>query len=287
MICLLAFSLLLGSAHAQQTEQWRAWNQPIEPFRIIGNIYYVGATGIAAYLITGDDGHVVIDGGFKETAPLIRDSIQKLGFRLEDVKILLNSHAHFDHCGGLAELKELTGARLLASPGDAELLEGGGKGDFLLGDEGLFPAVSVDGRLADGEEVRLGDISLTARLTPGHTRGCTTWTMRAEEDGKTYDVVSVCSVTVLPEMKLTSEPSYPGIAEDFAHSFDVLESLPCDVFLASHGMFFGLEDKIKAMKENSEVNPFIDPERYRSYVERGKKRYLERLADEKQASSGD
>ena len=229
-------------------------------------------------------GHVLIDGGFPETAAIIRDSIIKLGFRLEDVKILLNSHAHFDHSGGLAELKEATGARLLASAGDAALLESGGKGDFLLGDTGLFPAVSVDGQLADGEEVRLGDISLTARLTPGHTRGCTTWTLRAEEGGKTYDVVAVCSVTVLPDVKLTKQPSYPGIAEDFAHTFEVLESLPCDVFLASHGSFFQLENKIEALKKSPEVNPFIDPERYRWYVKRGKERFLKRLADEKGTS---
>lgn len=275
-----------GLLVAQENEQWRSWNQPVEPFRLIGNVYYVGANEIAAYLITSSDGHILIDGGFPETAAIIQANVARLGFQIEDVEILLNSHAHFDHAGGLAELKRLSGAQLFVSDGDADLVENGGKGDFLLGDTGLFPAVSVDRRLADGDVVRLGDVALTARLTAGHTRGCTTWTMTVEEGDHSYEAVFVCSVTVLPDVRLLDEPSYPGIAEDFARTFEVLKALPCDVFLAPHGSFFVLSDKIEALRENPAVNPFVDPARYRAYVERGERRFRERLAEERKDAGG-
>ncbi len=269
---------------AQENEQWRSWNQPVEPFRVMDNIYYVGANEIAAFLITSSEGHILIDGGFPETAAIIHANVAKLGFQIEEVEILLNSHAHFDHAGGLAELKRLSGAQLFISNGDADLIENGGKGDFLLGDTGLFPPVSVDRRLVDGDVVSLGGVTLTAHLTAGHTRGCTTWTMTVEEDDQTYEAVFVCSATVLPNVRLVDQPSYPGIAEDFARTFEVLRALPCDVFLASHGSFFGLRDKIRTLGENPAVNPFIDPARYRAYVERGERRFHERLNEEQKVS---
>ena len=270
---------------AQENELWRAWNQPVDPFQLIGNIYYVGANEIASYLIVGSEGHVLIDGGFPETAGIIRENIARLGFQIEDVAVILNSHAHFDHAGGVAELKEASGAALYVSEGDADLFENGGKGDFLMGDSGQFPAVSVDRRLADGDVVEVGEIALTARVTAGHTRGCTTWTMQVEADAQVHEVVFVCSVTVLPDVRLLDEPSYPGIAEDFERTFAVLKALPCDVFLAPHGQFFRLKEKMAALEAGATVNPFIDPERYRAYITRGEQRFRQRL-DEEQGTPG-
>ena len=282
----LALLLTLPAA-AQKHESWREWNQPVEPFRIVGNLYYVGASDIAAYLVATPEGHVVIDGGFVETAPLIRDSIAALGFELDEVKILLNSHAHFDHSGGLAALKEWAGAELWISEGDADVIEGGGKGDFFLDEkDAAFPPVAVDRRLEDGDAVTLGGTTLTARVTAGHTRGCTTWTMKIAEGDETYDVVSVCSVSVLPGLELVDNPAYPGIADDYARTFEVLEALPCDVFLASHGGFYDLSRKREAMTE-AETNPFVDPEGYRAYVARGKERFERRLAEARAGRSGE
>ncbi len=271
--------LLALPVTAQQNETWRSWNQPVEPFRIVGNLYYVGASDIAAYLIATPEGHIVIDGGFPETAPLIRDSIAALGFGLGEVEILLNSHAHFDHSGGLAALKEWTGAELWIHQRDADVIEGGGKGDFFLDEEdAAFPPVAVDRRLADGDTVTLGGTTLTARLTAGHTRGCTTWTMEIAEGDRTYDVVSACSVSVLPGLELVDNPAYPEIAADYARTFEVLEGLPCNVFLAAHGGFFQLSKKRQAMAEGK-AHPFVDPEGYRAWVARGKERFEKRLAE--------
>src|SRR6185436_13212838 len=194
---------------------------------------YVGASDITSFLITTPAGHILIDGGFEETVPLIRASVKKLGFRLEDVKFLLNNHAHYDHAGGLAMLKKLTGAKLVVSEGDAPLLAAGGHGDFAFGDKYLFPPVQADRTVRDGDTVSLGGVTLTAHLTPGHTKGCTTWTMKVKDGDRTRDVVFAGSLSVLPGVTLAVNPKYPGIAADYAHSFAVLKALPCDIFLSS------------------------------------------------------
>ncbi|MEO7795410.1 MAG: subclass B3 metallo-beta-lactamase [Thermoanaerobaculia bacterium] len=262
-LCAL-FALGSASASAQSNPEWKSWNQPVEPFRIADNLYYVGASDIAAYLITTPEGHILIDGGFAETAPQIAANVAKLGFKLNDVKILLNSHAHFDHAGGLAELKAASGAKLYASAADAPLLESGGKNDFSFGDEGLFPEVKVDRRLADGEKVTLGGAELTARLTPGHTKGCTTWTFKAGS----LDGVVVCSASIL-DYRFVGKESYPGIAADFERTFATLKSLPVQIFLAPHGGFFDLTRKREAATRGMGMrNPFVDPEGYRAWVER-------------------
>lgn len=276
---LLLFPALAG---AQSTETERSWNQPVEPFKIAGNLYYVGASDITAFLVATPEGHILLDGGFPETAPLIRESVKKLGFKLEDVKILLNSHAHFDHAGGLAELKKTTGAKLFASEADAPVLASGGKSDPVLGDSNSFPAVQADRLLKDGDTVSLGGSTMTARLTPGHTRGCTTWTMKLEDGGKRHDAVFVCSTTVLPNVKLTGTPTYPGINEDFAGTFRTLRSLPCDIFLAAHGQFFSLKEKIERLRKGEGINPFVDPEGYRKYLDRAEGLYKQRLEQEQQ-----
>ncbi len=277
---LLALFFLPVLAAGQADPTSRSWNQPVEPFRIAGNLYYVGASDIASYLVATPEGHILLDGGFVETVPIIRESVKKLGFRIEDVKILLNTHAHYDHAGGLAELKKLTGAKLHASEADAPALARGGKDDPLFGDQFLFPPVQVDRLVKDGDTVSLGGSTLTARLTPGHTAGCTTWTMKV--DG--LNAVIVCSTSVLPQMKLGAKPSYPGIAEDFARTFQTLRALPCDLFLAAHASFYKMKDKAELLKKDG-ANPFIDPAGYRAYLDRNEKVFRERLEKDRNASA--
>lgn len=268
---------------AQADETARSWNQPVEPFRIAGNLYYVGASDVTSYLLTTPEGHVLLDGGFAETAPQITRNIEKLGFKVADVKLLLNSQAHYDHAGGLALLKRLTGAKLLASAEDAGQLARGGKGDYKLGDQLPYEPVQADRIVRDGEAVTLGGLTLTARLTPGHTKGCTTWTMVLDDGGKKRNVVFVGGTSVLPETPLIDNPAYPKIAEDYARTFEVLKSLPCDVFLAAHGSFFSLQEKIARRGKPGETNPFVDSAGYKSYIEKAERDFREKLAAQRAA----
>ena len=244
------------------------WTVPFPPYHIIGNIHYVGSKGLASYLITTSQGHILINSNLDTTVPLIRASIEKLGFRFSDVKILLISHAHWDHCAGSARVKELTGARYMVMDADAPEIEAGGKGNFQYGnsESALYKPAKVDRVLHDGDEVKLGDAVLVAHLTPGHTKGCTTWTMKASEGGKNYNVVVVGSPNVNPGYQLARNSRYPRIAEDYERTFRVLKSLPCDVFLGAHGSYFEMEAKVARLKKGG-PNPFIDPAGYESYVD--------------------
>jgi metallo-beta-lactamase class B len=270
-----------GQLAAQSTEFFRSMNRPVEPFRVVGNVYYVGANEITSFLITTPDGHIVLDGGFEETAPMIAASIRKLGFRVEDVRYLLNSQAHIDHAGGLASLQEQSGAKLVASEGDAPVLASGGKGDHAFDGRFSWRAARVDRTIEDGEAVELGGVKLVARITPGHTRGCTSWTMVVEERGDSYPVVFVGSTKALPEVPLLGNRSYPGIAEDFERSFRLLRGLRCDVFLASHGSFFDLGEKARALASGSGPNPFVDPKGYTDFLDRTEREFREKLEREK------
>lgn len=267
---------------AQLSESDQKSNQPRKPFRVIGNIYYVGAADVSSFLITGKAGHILLDAGFAETAPQIQQNIETLGFKVADVKFLLNGQAHFDHAGGLAKLKELTGAQLIASAADAELIARGGKGDFAFGDRLTYEPVKTDRVIADGESISLGDTKMTVHLTPGHTKGCTTWTMSAEEDGKTYQVVFLGGITV-PGYKLVGNAQYPGIAEDYARSFALLKRLPCEVFLGAHGSYFGMEKKLERLGEKP--NPFIDAEGFRQHVAERERAFLEQVDREKREAA--
>jgi metallo-beta-lactamase class B len=259
--------MLVGAGlFAQRDSGERAeWNRPVAPFHIIGNIYYVGVSGVTSFLITTAQGHILVDGGFPETAPIIAKNIAALGFRMQDVKVLLNSHAHYDHCGGLAELKRLSGAQMVASRADAEVLESGGRVSFEGWKNSGFPPVKVDRVIADEETVRLGDVALTANLTPGHTKGCTTWTMPVNVAGKTYHVVFFCSTSV-PGYRLVNNLKYPEIAADYQRSFARLRRLPCDVFLAPHGGFFHLEEK-RARLGKGGANPFVDSTEFSAFLD--------------------
>lgn len=268
------------SASAQSKSQFASLNQPVTPFRIIGNIYYVGASDITSYLIVTPAGGILLDGGFDTTAPQIEKNIQTLGFKLSDVKILLNSHAHLDHAGGLAELKRKTGAQLVLMQGDAEAIA--------VGDHGKFPPAQADRVIHDEDTVRLGGVTMTAHLTAGHTRGCTTWTMVAKEKGKSYHVVFVGSASVLPSYRLIDRPgspaTYPGIAADYEKTFRLLRALPCDVFLGAHGSFYNLTAKRAAMAAHPARNPFIDPAGYRVYIARAEKAYRTALDGQRAAN---
>lgn len=241
-------------------------NEAVAPFRIIGNVYYVGGSNVTSFLIVTREGDILIDGGYARTAPEIERSIRKLGFRLRDVKILLNTHAHSDHAGGLAQLKRDTGAEFEAMAEDAPVLEHGGRGDFYFGNRLTFPAVKPDRILHDGDTVALGSVTLRAVLTPGHTKGCTTWTWTERENGHAYHVVDVCSATVLSGYRLVDNPAYPEIAQDYRKTFERLKHLPCDVFLASHASFFSMQEKLARFEHGEKPNPFIDPEGYQRFV---------------------
>lgn len=267
-------------AAAQKDPTSRSWNRPVEPFRIAGNLYYVGASDVTSFLITTPEGHILLDGGFEETAPLIRESLKKLGFKMEDVKLLLSNHSHFDHAGGLAAIQKLTGAKLVASEGDAPLLARGGRDDYLFGDEMSYPPIQAGRIVRDGDTVTLGGTTLTAHITAGHTPGTTTWTMAVEDGVKGYDVVFAGSTSVLPKVKLTDNPKYPAIAADYAHTFEVLKKLPCDIFLSSHGSFFDLQGKAERLRKGESPNPFVDPQGYRAWVERNEAAYRKALAAE-------
>ncbi len=285
LFSLFSIALLLLSSAISITQKddatRQAWNRPIKPFRVIGNVYYVGAEGVASYLITTPQGHILIDSGLAETVPRIQDSMDQLGFKLEDVKVIVNSHAHYDHAGGLAQLKKLTGAKLMISEADAKVISDGGRSDFQWGDNASFyfePAV-VDRLLKDKDTVELGGVTMIARITPGHTKGCTTWTMKVREGDRDLDVVIVGSTTI-PGYKLLNNAAYPGIVEDYAYSFTLLKSLKCDVFLAPHGSFFGLKEKRLLMDKGAKTNPFIDPQGYQRFIDDTERDYREQLKTE-------
>jgi metallo-beta-lactamase class B len=255
------------------------WTTPQAPYRVMGNVYYVGSKDLASYLITTPQGHILINSSLESSVPLIKKSVEQLGFRFSDVKILLISHAHFDHCAGSALVKKLTGAKYMVMAADVPVVESGGKADFQYGSSpgGLYPPAKVDRVLHDGDEVRLGDVVLVAHLTPGHTKGCTTWTMKVKDGGRTYDVVIIGSPNVNTGYKLVGNAAYPGIAQDYELTFRTLKALHCDVFLGAHGGYFGMEAKIARMKEGGE-NPFIDPAGYAAYVAEREQAFRTELA---------
>jgi len=281
---LALFILVPALALAQADPTSRASNQPVAPFKIVGNVYYVGASDVTSFLITTPAGHILLDGGFAETAPQIAANVERLGFKLRDVKVLLSGHAHYDHVGGLAELKRRTGASLAASAADALLLARGGRGDFRFGDTLTFPPVVADRILKDGDTVSLGGTVMTAHLTPGHTQGNTTWTTTTTEGGKTYAVAFMGSMSINPGVVLLGNPHYPGIAGDYARSFRAMKSLPCEVFLGPHGSFFDLQGKAKRLAAGESPNPFVDPAGCRAYLARMETAYEEQLRREKRAA---
>jgi metallo-beta-lactamase class B len=262
---------------------------PTKPFKIIGNIYYVGITDPSgkgpqdsvSYLITTPQGHILLDSQFEATVPLIRDNIQTLGFRYQDVKILLNSHAHTDHMAGHARMKELTGAQVVISEGDAGVVQDGGRSDFRSDGRELFKPFKPDRIIRDGEQVTLGGVTLTAHMTPGHTKGVTTWTMVTQEGGRNYNVVILGGIRFNPGVPLVGNAKYPNIAEDFAKSFRVLKTLPADVALGVHGYWFDLAAKARRLEQGGSSNPFLNAAEYPEYVAMMERAYLAQLQKER------
>lgn len=245
------------------------WTTPIAPFRIADNLYYVGGRDLASYLVVTPAGDILINSSLESSPALIKKSVEQLGFHFGDIKILLISHAHSDHNAGSAEIKRLTGAKYMVMDGDVPSVESGGARDFAYPTD-RYPAVKVDRVLHDGDEVRLGGAVLVAHKTPGHTRGCTTWTTRVMDHGRPLNVVIVGSWNVNPDFRLVDKPgrpaSYPGIVADYQKTFIVLNGLPCDVFLGAHGAYFGMLHKLDQIKAGAKENVWIDPAGYHAAV---------------------
>jgi len=263
----------------------KSWSQPTEPFHIVGPIYYVGTRGLGVYLFTTPTGHILLGGALPGTAPLIEASIRKLGYKPEDIQILLLNHAHFDHAGTLADFKKLTGAPVEVMEADVSLLKSGGETDYLFAKDATlhFPPVSADRAFKDGEVVALGDLRLTAHHTPGHTRGCTTWTTTVQESGHSYSVVFPDGTSVNPGTRFVKDASYPGIADDYRHTFAVLKSLHPDIFLAYHAEFFDLAGK-RARAASEGVQAWVDPKGYRDEIAGAEARF-ERLVSQESAGT--
>lgn len=259
--------------------------QPAEPFHIIGNIYAVGETlHLINYLITTPAGHILIDTGYETSVPRVRANIEKLGFKVEDIALLIASHAHSDHVAGFARMQELSGATIVAGRRDVDVIESGGVTDFRADGERQWTPVEAGRIVDDGDEIRLGGTVLRAHATPGHTKGCITWTMTAEEGGRQYDVVFFCGTNIAEEaLPIIGNPKYPEMAEDFAASYAKLKSLDVDVYLGAHGYWFWLEDKLARLRLGETANVFVDPAGYRRAIEGLEQRYLDQLAKERQA----
>lgn len=258
-------------------------NVLIEPFNIVDNIYYVGATvHHSSYLMTSSEGHILIDATYERFVPTIIENIEKLGFNSSDIKLIVSNHAHPDHVEGLSAMSEYTGASTIATAPDAEVIESGGKLDFRVrvGDPWPWQPAKIDRIIEDGETVMVGDISLTAHMTAGHTKGCTTWTTTVEQAGQTLDVVILCAIRINTSMPLVNHPRYPHMPQDLAYTFARLKIMPVDIFLGPHGWIFGLQEKLEALHGSPMKNPFIDPIGFRNYVLGREKEFLEIFREE-------
>ncbi len=266
---LFFFFFLPTLVTAGQAQNIADWTTPLPPFRIADNLYYVGSKDLASYLVVTPKGDILINSNLDSSVPLIRSSVEQLGFHFKDIRILLISHAHFDHDAGSAEILRLTGAKYMVMDGDVAVVESGGAKDFAYPHH-RYPAAKVDRVLHDGDEVRLGGTVLIAHKTPGHTRGCTTWTMQAKQAGRARNVVIVGSWNVNSEFRLVDRPghpaSYPGIAADYQRTFTALKSLPCDIFLGAHGLYFDMLSKLQKVKAGAGESVWVDPDGYRAAV---------------------
>jgi metallo-beta-lactamase class B len=251
------------------------WNKPIPPFHIAGNVYYVGTNYLASYLITTPAGDILINPDYAESVPLIEHSVETLGFHFSDIKIILISHAHDDHAAGCALAKKRSGAQLMVMDADVAVVEHGGAGDFHYAQH--WTPAKVDRVLHDSSRVELGGVTLTAHLTPGHTKGCTTWTLDVKDSGKTLHAVIVGSPNVNTGYKLVNNKQYPQIAADYEKGFRVLHALPCDLFLGAHGAYFGMDEKLARVKPGA-ANPFVDAAGYRAYIDDRERAFRKELA---------
>ena len=286
-IALVAFLSFAGSADAQTTKDLLAallakWNKPTEPFKIVDNVYYVGTDGLASYLIATPQGHMLVDTVMPESTSQIKASIEKLGFKVTDIKYLLNTHAHIDHTGGLAEMKQASGAQMVAGDADKALLEGGYypgvKEDTAL----QFPPVKVDRTVREGDKVTLGNVTLTARETPGHSPGCTSWAFNARDGDATRSVLIFCSGTVALN-RLVPNPTYPGIVTDYRKTFARAQDMKVDILLAPHPEMYKMQEK-RARIADGAPNPFVNPDEFNAYAATLEKAFEDALAKQTAAA---
>ena len=287
LIALVALLPLTGAAQAQSLKDLLAtltvtWNTPTEPFKIIGNVYYVGTNGLASYLITSPQGHILVDTVMPEATSQIKGNIEKLGFKVTDIKYLLNTHAHIDHTGGLAEMKAASGGQLIAGEADKPLLEGGyypgAREETVL----AFPPVKVDRTVREGDTVTLGDIKLTARETPGHSPGCTSWEFSVKDGDATRTALIFCSGTVALN-RLVTNPTYPRIVADYKKTFVRAKDMKVDVLLAPHPEMYKMAEK-RAKLANGAPNPFVNPGEFNAYAATLEKAFEEGLAKQTAAA---
>lgn len=270
-VALVTLAALAAPLLAQNRDDW---HQAFPPHRIAGNLYYVGTGGLGSFLISTPEGHILINSSFEQDVPMIREAVQKLGFRFQDVKILLNSHAHGDHAAGSFLVKELTGAKVMVMQGDDDVVRKGGPN---------WKPCTVDRVLKDGDEVKLGGMTLVARHTPGHTRGATTWTFAVSDGAKGYKVAISSSLTVNHPEGLVGNRAYPGIAEDYEKAFRVMKTLTPDIYLAPHGGQYEMREKYAKSVDKKRAageNPFVDPQGYRRYLDEGEANFRKRLAED-------
>lgn len=274
---ILATALVI-SAIAQNDE----WTRPFPPFKLIGNVYWVGSYDLSTYLITTPQGNILINTGVGDTAQQIKKSVEQLGFKLSDTKIITATHGHYDHVAGVAALKRMTGARVLIAEPDKDLLETGGKADFRFGNtpEAQFEPVKVDGTFKDGESISLGGTTLVARLTAGHTKGATSFLLNVQDGGKTYRVVIANMGSINPGVTVSGMPNYPTITQDYAKTFLTQKDMKIDVWLASHASQFRMHEKYKPGDPFS-PDRFVDPQGFLKSVQQLEKTYLDQLAKER------
>jgi metallo-beta-lactamase class B len=271
---------LVCAVAAPAAAQNEAWTRPFPGHRVIGNLYAVGTYDLAVFLITSDEGHILINTGLEDSTSQIRDNIESLGFRLDDVKILLQMQSHWDHTAALADIKQITGAEMWATADDAPVLEDGGFSDPHFGGRESFKPISVDKIIADGDLIELGETRLTVLETPGHTAGSSSYLMEVREGGRDYTVAIANMGTINPGKQLVVDPTYPGVADDFAETFRKQKALDVDVWVAAHGGQYGLHDKYEAGQAYS-PETFVDPDGFLAAVERLERLYLEQLASER------
>jgi metallo-beta-lactamase class B len=280
MKILLSLALLLTFAVTPGHAVPADWTTPVTPFKIADNLYYVGSRDLAAYLVVTPKGNILINANLESSPAQIRRSVEQLGFRWTDIRILLNSQAHYDHAAGAAEVLRETHAQYMVMDGDVDIIKTGGAADF---DPTLphFPPARVDRTLHDNDTVALGGITLTAHKTAGHTRGCTTWTIETHQGGRTLNVVIVGGWAVNPGVSLLPShqrpAAYPGITTDFDHTFATLKALPCDIFLGAHGVYFNMLSKLDRLPKQG-PSVWIDPDGYRKAVVEFEATYRKELA---------
>lgn len=275
----LHFSFSAYTYAQSPNEKYRTnWSKPAEPLHIIGNIYYVGATGISSYIITTSQGLILLDSGTLPMLPVIKKNIEKLGFSITDVKYIISSHAHWDHVEGHAQMKRVTGAQIVALDEDATAIASGIDSSALNG-EGWEP-VKVDRIIEDGDTLSLGNVILTAHLTPGHTKGCTSWTTTVTEGHKSYKVIFVGGTSINSGVKLLNNERHPQIAEDYAKTIKLLKSLNPDVFLAQHPSMYTMQEKRALISMGVSKNPFLNTGEYKKFLQATEAKYLAQLNKE-------